>query len=122
MAMTLKDWPVIAGPIERRPMMDSAEEFAKEYGNLRTGRPVVLTGVPIPPSCSERLSDEGLRRTLGDVMLPVMVAAEGQFATGTGPWDPKKFRILDMTLSEYFDRLQGRHPDPILAEGERCYI
>nr|AYM54214.1 JmjC domain protein [Sorangium cellulosum] len=119
---TLKDWPVIAGQIERRPVMSSHVEFAEQYGNLRAGRPVVLTGVPIPPTCAERLTDEGLRRSLGDTMLPVMVAAGGQFATGKGPWDPSKFRILEMTFSEYLDRLHGRRPDPILAQGERCYI
>jgi Cupin-like domain len=93
------------------------EEFA-----AYEGRPVVITE---SVSCSRALcrwTPTYLKSTVGSRRVSVYVSADGSFPGGRGPYDEKKYRNVEMTISECIDRMNGLKLNPVLAPGEKCYL
>jgi hypothetical protein len=59
---------------------------------------------------------------IGHVNAQVYVSADGTFPGGKGPYDPEKYRIVQMELSECLSRMNGLRSDFFLTPSEKYYL
>jgi lysine-specific demethylase 8 len=109
-------WARVEGSV---PSADSPtrEEFA-----AREGKPLLITGTA---NCLKALSSwtpSYLKSTVGSRRVDVYVSADGTFPGGSGPYDPDKYRNVNMTVSECIDRMSGLNLNPVLTPGEKYYL
>jgi hypothetical protein len=117
------NWPKLGEQIDALNIDSiTTELFQSRYYNIETSRPLIIRAQSLYRDVGAKWTEDYLRDRLGDIPVNVYVSADGTFPGGEGPYDPEKYRLVEMTFGECLDRITSRSLTPIIRENERYYL